>query len=197
LPLIAKFANLFLLYPGLNGLFVLAFDYMGTSSVKQSGFQTRMIAPLMGTAADDSLEMRMILVGEGLARIKTVWLTGHYMNEVTSGPGKGWYIHNWLSYLECYGIFPFAFFWMITVYLLFASLRITLRFNVQSATIVVCALLVFGIISILVARSYVWFYIWFFLSGAASNYDRERFRFWNRETTVLSTGGPSAVNVVE
>lgn len=114
---------------------------------------------------DASFQLRLELVAENMNLIGRNWLLGAFMSEITEGRGKGTYIHNWLSFWISYGIGPFLLsLWCILVLLI----KCWYMRRRSSLSLVAFSLLLFGFLSIITARAYVWPYIWFALGFAGA-----------------------------
>jgi len=129
----------------------------------------RLILPLIGS--DLSVEYRLQFLADWLEYIKQHWLLGYFMIEAI-GRGKGTYAHNWLSFWLSYGLGPFVLSLWIIISLLIKSWQ---RHKCSLASLIGFMLLAFCFLSVIVARSYTWPYIWFAIgfAGVASR-DREK-----------------------
>ena len=113
---------------------------------------------------DSSYSYRKELFNIGLLELKNNWLLGRYMAETLENR-EGSYIHNWLSFLNAFGIGPF----LLSVFLIvLASLKILKQFLKNSNSSINELLFlwsIFMIMSIVFARAYSYYYIWFILLG--------------------------------
>lgn len=122
------------------------------------------------TSGDPSLQQRGELLIRGLELLKEHWLIGYFMIEAVA-IGKGAYIHNWLSFWLAYGIGPFLLCLWIMFSLMAKSWRMGKRVPLGLSAF---SLLVFSFLAIVVARSYIWPYVWLALgfAGATLSYQR-------------------------
>lgn len=115
---------------------------------------------------DRSLQLRLEMFEEGLFAIKNNWFFGDYLGQLKS-EHLGSYMHNYLSLWRQFGLFPFTVFVALLLYSLFASwksfylLRKCKLIDPHSYFLIVGIL--FCTIEIIFARSYGYFYIWFFI----------------------------------
>ncbi|MEO0258419.1 MAG: hypothetical protein ABIM32_03165 [candidate division WOR-3 bacterium] len=92
-------------------------------------------------------------------------LTGKFMYEVEEGLGQGSYVHNLLSIWMSYGLIPFIFF---LAWALWIMLDKIITFSVEETDPLRFAIILYGFLSILIARAYTWPFFWFsFLFGCA------------------------------
>ncbi len=116
------------------------------------------------TGTDPSMQKRWELLAEGLNILKENWLLGYFMGEVVE-IGRGSYIHNWLSFWVAYGIGPF----LLSLWLLFSLLyKVWRQCKGNSLAPLGLGLMMFIILSISLARSYIWPYFWLGLSLSGS-----------------------------
>ncbi|MGQ9695998.1 MAG: O-antigen ligase family protein [Thermodesulfobacteriota bacterium] len=122
---------------------------------------------------DLSLQSRLELLKRGFHLLQRHWLLGGFMAEVL-WLDRGEYIHNWLSFWISYGIGPF----ILSVWLLWGLLRRNLPHqNNYSITLANFSILLFTLLSVALARSYIWPYFWFsigFVATISSSNIRER-----------------------
>ncbi|MGQ9748115.1 MAG: hypothetical protein ACUVQZ_10240, partial [Candidatus Caldatribacteriaceae bacterium] len=116
------------------------------------------------SGTDVSLQERIFLFKEGLGFIERYWLLGFYMADVVE-LGKGYYIHNWLSFWVSYGITPFVFSIWILLALLFQSWR---QRKENPLAPLSTSFLVFVLLAIAFSRAYIWPFFWLGLGLAGS-----------------------------
>lgn len=125
--------------------------------VSQYDLINRMFILLKNPFEDQSVQSRIYVLKEGLNQIKRNWLFGCYMAEWWPNHIRGDYIHNWLSFLNAYGIGPFVTFVAISISIFVKTHNIYRR----TKEIMFVALIGFSFSAILVSRSYIWPFIWF------------------------------------
>jgi O-antigen ligase len=115
-------------------------------------------------ASDVSVVGRAELFTEGEARLKKVWLLGHFMDEALDGR-EGQYIHNWLAFWEEYGLGPFALFVVLYAAALIRITRAYARERWRGDLEFMFGLSWFVALSIAFSRSYGSQYVWLVLTG--------------------------------
>ncbi|RKO65483.1 O-antigen ligase family protein [Desulfofundulus salinus] len=127
----------------------------------------RMMSIIVQPLSDTSLQGRLMLLREGVDYLRHNWLLGQYMAEWWKTGELGGYIHNWLSFIVAYGIGPFILFTFLIILLLVKG------YNIMKKKMMVTpiVLLLFASSAIIIARSYVWPFIWFIM-GLLVNYKK-------------------------
>ena len=115
--------------------------------------------------SDSSLTGRMELLTQEWDFLSENWLLGRYMYDVVATGVTGNYAHNYLSFLSAYGVGPALGLIGIIVAGLAGGVCSALR---QHHVRTVLAVLFFCLFGIVVARSYLYPYIWFALAALAS-----------------------------
>ena len=145
-------------------IFFLAGIAVLTAFIKQQNLTLieRFIAPF--TESDLSMQARRELLHQGLHSLGQYWLLGHFMREVVE-IGRGAYMHNWLSFWLCYGIGPF----LLSIWLMFSLvIKSWLQRKKNRLALLSFCLLIFDLLEIIFARSYIWPYFWFGLGFAST-----------------------------
>ena len=121
----------------------------------------RILAVIQNPYMDESLQLRAYYFAKGLERLSDHWLLGNFMAEVILGEGQGTYIHNWLSFWEAYGLGPFVLSLGVFAIAVLRSIKLLawkgMLSGVRLFFVGVCF---YCIINVIVARAYVWPYIW-------------------------------------
>ncbi|MAQ43889.1 MAG: hypothetical protein CMG25_05330 [Candidatus Marinimicrobia bacterium] len=126
----------------------------------------RMTRLLYGTY-DVSQNMREDQLKEGIKDLKDVWILGSFMGDIEQNFGsRGNYIHNYLSFWRQYGFIPFIIFVSIIVS---RAYRITKYWIFEEkediAPLFLFYFTIFCLSEIIIARSFVFPYIWLSISG--------------------------------
>lgn len=131
----------------------------------------RMFKVITGLSEDGSNISRNFLYEVGLSRIKESPLLGDYGGTIRDFGTIGSYIHNILSYWQVFGLLPFLasiyFFVIQALVIMYKSYKD--RKLRQTSTYFILA--VYLLISVIVAKSYVWYSAWFIL-GYLHTYNR-------------------------
>jgi len=99
----------------------------------------------------------------GLREIKKHWLTGRYMSEVVQGR-PGTYIHNWLSFWSAFGLGPFLLSILLMIFVMRKSTVLFIHDTNSPIKEFFFMCSIFLIMSVTLARSYTFCYIWLVLS---------------------------------
>lgn len=120
-------------------------------------------------SVDYSMIERNQILTKAFINIKEHLFLGDFFAEYTSRGGWGAYIHNILSYWEEYGLFVFVLIMFLCLYVLKNMLKFFFfykddkfndKFNYKSIEFSTY-ISIFGILSIILTRSYIYFYMWF------------------------------------
>jgi O-antigen ligase len=126
----------------------------------------RMTVLLFQREADESFQARQTLLIEGLNYLRENWVLGRFLDEWWRSGVGGNYMHNWLSFWQSYGLFPF-----LASLLLFAVIGIRLFKQLgkpRLTTGVAMALFTYAMLAMITARGYSWPFIWLALGVAAT-----------------------------
>ncbi len=136
---------------------------IGQSSLEViNPFIERVTALFVGI--DLSMLSRVELFRQGSLMLEQNWLIGYFLGEVVE-LGRGRYIHNWLSFWLAYGIGPFV----LSVWIAFSLIVKTWRQRRKaSLALARFSLLLFVLLAVGFARSYIWPYYWFGLGFAGT-----------------------------
>ena len=133
----------------------------------------RMFRILDGLGSDNSFNERLLYNEIGLYTIQNNWLFGDFMGEYLINM-KGKYMHNYLSFLRQFGIFPFVLL-LIAIFLMLGRQIILLirknRFFPIETRVAFFAVIVFVLLEIALSRAYWYPYI-FFILGLSIGYDK-------------------------
>ncbi|KAA0889512.1 O-antigen ligase [Pusillimonas sp. ANT_WB101] len=147
---------------------VLLLAALGPTIVSVLGPDHRMVR-LFLFHHDSSMSERVVLLYQELNFLRENWVLGHYMYDVVATGGTGNYAHNYLSFLSAYGIGP-------AIVLIFLLLSFVLKGLIQGGRNnhfeAAYAMMIFSLLGIIAARSYLYPYIWFGLAAMASVYSR-------------------------
>lgn len=113
---------------------------------------------------DPSYVARQVLKQTGLETLRQHWLWGDFLGEVRV-LGHGTYIHNWLSFWSAYGIIPFMWFVILSIILLKNTYSVWRKDPNNPLTSSVMALALMAFIEIIIARSYIFSYVWFAMAA--------------------------------
>lgn len=115
--------------------------------------------------ADQSYQYRLEILKYSLSDMKNVWITGSFMHEIDI-LGPGGYIHNWLSFLVCYGIIPFI---MLLFILVKTYIKNIINFIGSDNHFVKFLIVIafFNLFHIIFDRSYMYYYMWFTIPSMA------------------------------
>ena len=141
-----------------------SFIYMNIDIVNMA--DERMTRLLYGTY-DVSQSMRDEQLEKGIEDLKDVWLFGSFMGDIEKNFGsRGNYIHNYLSFWRQYGIIPFMLFVFMVISITYKSLMYWLfEPDPDNVPMFLFYFTVFCLSEIILARSFVFPYIWLSISG--------------------------------
>tara|TARA_Y100000588_G_C14142626_1_gene876794 strand:- start:206 stop:1369 length:1164 start_codon:yes stop_codon:yes gene_type:complete len=141
-----------------------SFIYMNIDIVNMA--DERMTRLLYGTY-DVSQNMRDEQLEKGIEDLKNVWLFGSFMGDIEKNFGsRGNYIHNYLSFWRQYGIIPFILFVFMVISITYKSFMYWLFEPApDNVPIFLFYFTVFCLSEIILARSFVFPYIWLSISG--------------------------------
>ena len=137
-------------------------------SVNNGLIEDRMLRLLVG-ASDTSQNMRQEHLIRGLNHLSNNWLLGTFMGDIESNFGnEGRYIHNYLSFWRQFGLIPFLVFFLLLGYKSISVCYEWLRDkNFNPVVQFLFYFTIFALLEIVIARSYVFPYIWLSISGIA------------------------------
>ena len=137
----------------------------------------RMIRLIFGSY-DLSQSVRQNQLDAGIEDLSSVWILGDFMGDIDENFGlRGNYIHNYLSFWRQFGFIPFLAF---VVILLGCSFKIFKYWiankDVNGLPLFLFCFTVFALLEIILARSFVYPYIWMSIGGinAYFNYDKDK-----------------------
>ena len=127
---------------------------------------------------DLSQSVRQNQLDAGIEDLSSVWILGDFMGDIDENFGlRGNYIHNYLSFWRQFGFIPFLAF---VVILLGCSFKIFKYWiankDVNGLPLFLFCFTVFALLEIILARSFVYPYIWMSIGGinAYFNYDKDK-----------------------
>jgi hypothetical protein len=126
----------------------------------------RMTVLLFEREADESFLARQALLAEGLQNLRENWMLGRFLDEWWRSGIGGYYMHNWLSFWQSYGFFPF-----IGSLALFGGIGFALFKQLarpRSTTGATMALFTYAMLAIVTARGYSWSFLWLALGITAT-----------------------------
>ena len=147
-------------------LAVAAFLVVARESETLGPAMERMTVLLLEREADESFLARQALLVEGLQNLRENWVLGRFLDEWWRAGVGGNYMHNWLSFWQSYGLFPF-----LASMALLAVIAITLFKQLarpRLPTGAAMALFTYAMLAIVTARGYSWPFIWLALGVAAT-----------------------------
>ena len=135
----------------------------------------RMIRMVFGSY-DLSQSMRGDQLDKGLNSLSETWLLGDFMGDVDENFGeKGNYIHSYLSFWRQFGFIPFIFFIII---LLSSHFRIFQYWqknkDIKGLPVFLFYVSIFTLSEIIVARSFLYPYIWMSIGGISAYFSKIR-----------------------
>ena len=129
----------------------------------------RMIRMIFGSY-DLSQSMREDQLEKGINSLTEAWLLGDFMGDVEESFGeKGNYIHNYLSFWRQFGFIPFllmiiiAFFSFVKIFIYWWKTN-----NINGLPLFLFYISVFTLSEIILARSFLYPYIWMSIGGVSS-----------------------------
>ena len=129
----------------------------------------RMIRMIVGSY-DLSQSMREDQLEKGINSLSEAWLLGDFMGDVEESFGeKGNYIHNYLSFWRQFGFIPFllmiiiAFFSFVKIFIYWWKTN-----NINGLPLFLFYISVFTLSEIILARSFLYPYIWMSIGGVSS-----------------------------
>jgi hypothetical protein len=135
---------------------------------KYEGTSVHRMFRVIDLEKDSSYIARQRLLQEGWTELRQDWLFGKgYMGEAET-LGKGSYIHNWLSFWYVYGFIPFILFCGLSIKLSLSTYTIWKKRKNDPLVNFVTIYSAFALLSIILARSYVYTNIWFCLAAMAA-----------------------------
>jgi hypothetical protein len=137
-------------------------------SINNGLIEDRMLRLLIG-ASDTSQNMRQEHLTRGLEHLSNNWLLGTFMGDIESNFGnEGRYIHNYLSFWRQFGVIPFLLFFALLGYKSISICCAWIRDNDSNPVLqFLFYFTMFALLEIIMARSYVFPYIWLSISGIA------------------------------
>ena len=127
----------------------------------------RMLGLLIDPEEDVSYLERRAQFETGIAAIQSNFWFGQYMEDWWRTGVRGLYIHNWLSFLVCYGVFMF----LVSIALIvgaFYNIFVQIRAGSSIARIMVLPVLIYCILAVVFARHYGWHFVWLGLGLATT-----------------------------
>ena len=129
----------------------------------------RMIRMIFGSY-DLSQSMREDQLEKGINSLSEAWLLGDFMGDVEESFGeKGNYIHNYLSFWRQFGFIPFL---LMTIIAFFSFAKIFIYWwrtnNIKGLPLFLFYISVFTLSEIILARSFLYPYIWMSIGGVSS-----------------------------
>ena len=124
---------------------------------------------------DASLKEREMQLIENMKFIKVNWLTGGLYSEFKIS-GAGTYIHNYLSYLQNYGIVPFI---IINVLILKLIYNLVLFYEDEFEFRFIFMVSIFTLFSMLFSRSYMAYWILLTLAMSEAYFGYKKYENWD------------------
>ncbi len=152
------------------GIIVILFSiFVYTNDNIISLADNRMIRMLYG-GYDASQSMRSQQLNQGIQDLKEVWILGSFMGDIEKNFGlRGEYIHNHLSFWRQYGFIPFIIFISLIISIMYKSIIYWMfEKNQKEVPLFLFYFSIFCISEIILARSYVFPYVWLSISGISS-----------------------------
>ena len=127
---------------------------------------------LFGTA-DLSNSMRDEQLELGLKDLSEVWILGRFMGDVEKNFGdRGDYIHNYLSFWRQFGLLPFIIFcYLVSTNFLKLFFHYKSNSKVNELGNFLFYFTLFCLLQIILARSFVFSYIWLSIGGIISYFN--------------------------
>ncbi len=137
-------------------------SYVLLTSSRHSLFDTAISRSKSIISMDDPSIKERLKIFESFPKMTSRYgLLGRFMYEL-SEQGRGYYVHNILSYWLEYGVFPFI------ILLIILFLVVVRQFTVfKTGNHTGLAVIIFVAVSVLLSRPYVWPYLWFGLGFAS------------------------------
>lgn len=124
---------------------------------------------------DTSLKERLNMANSNFESFQNSWFSGDFMGDVRNFSGvDGNYTHNYFSLWEQFGLIPFLLFFFTMIIALFYYYYLFKRMNdIDIGTMdMITAIFVFTFLSIIVARSFNFAYIWFSIATIFAAYSK-------------------------
>jgi hypothetical protein len=118
----------------------------------------RMTVLLFQREADESFVARRTFLVEGLGYLRENWLLGRFLDEWWRNGVGGGYMHNWLSFWQSYGLFPFLGTMVLFSATGFVLWKQLLKPTASTGTAI--AIWMYAVLAVSTARGYTWPYVW-------------------------------------
>lgn len=147
-------------------LAIAAFLVVARESEALGPAMERMTVLLFQREADESFQARQALLAEGIQNLRENWVLGRFLDEWWRSGVGGSYTHNWLSFWQCYGVFPFLGSMALFAATAFALFKQLARPRWGTGTAM--AVFTYAMLAIITARAYSWPFIWLALGVAVT-----------------------------
>lgn len=140
------------------------------SNFNDNDFMNNRMVRLIFGSYDLSQSMRQNQFSAGLEDLSDAWVLGDFMGDIDSNFGKrGNYIHNYLSFWRQFGLIPFVSFAIILLACCFNIFKYWFKHkNINGVPLFLFYFTVFALSEIVVARSFMYPYIWMSIAGIST-----------------------------